>query len=269
MSSWTETDRRRVMDRRYRKTRALKILRGEETSLVDSTDASAHVRAMFDLGWSFNALEQMTRGVVSSVTLNNLADGRHSTVNRKTATAALSIPWTLAPTASVADNAHVPTASAAHRVHALMRLGWPHIELRARGIESSHLSRGTYRQMTARKWRGVDVVYRELCMTLGPSAITATRARTAGFQSPLAWDDRIDLPNGQPVGAGVKTGAADDIDPVVVDRLLHGERVPSTPAEKREAMRRWIADGNSARSLAVAHGWQEGRYVAGDRRVVA
>lgn len=258
--TWTATDRRRIQDRRYRKTRALKLLRGEPTSLTDATDAAAHIRAMFDLGWSFNALEQMAGGAVSSVTLNNLADARHPTVERNTHAAATSIPWTLAPTPLVDDTAHVPTIGAARRVHALMRLGWPHAELRARGIESSHLSRGTYRQMTAGKWRKVDAVYRELCMSVGPSTTTATRARAAGHASPLAWDDHIDVPDARPVGA-TKPGTDKAIDHVVVARLVAGERVPSTPAEKREAMRRWVADGKSARSLAVMHGWNDMRYV--------
>lgn len=57
--------------------------------------------------------------------------------------------------------------------------------------------------------------------------------------------------------------AADDqdFDPVVVDRLLTGNRVPSTRADKVEAMRRWMATGRSQRSLCRVHGWQESRYV--------
>lgn len=264
MTTWTVEDRRRIQDRRYRKTRQLKLLRGEPTNLIDATTAADHIRGMYDLGWSYNALEQLAVATITSTSLNNLADGRHPTIERNTHAAAMSIPWTLAPTDAVDDTAHVPVVGATRRVRALMRLGWPHSELRDRGIESSHLARGTYRQMTARKWRAADTVYRELCMTVGPSATSATRARLAGHASPLAWDDRIDVPDGKPIGSNSRTGTRETIDPVVVHRLLLGERVPSTPDEKREAMARWVASGRSARSFAALHGWRDGRYGSKD-----
>ena len=48
---------------------------------------------------------------------------------------------------------------------------------------------------------------------------------------------------------------------MTVERLLDGQRVPSTVAEKHEAMAQWLAAGRSERSLCALHGWKEGRYV--------
>lgn len=88
----------------------------------------------------------------------------------------------------------------------------------------------------------------------------ATRARnhaaSNGWAPPSAWDD-IDDPTEQP---WIATDP-DHVDDVVVERLMAGKRVPSTRAEKVEAMRRWMAEGRSQRSLCVMHGWQESRYV--------
>ena len=102
-------------------------------------------------------------------------------------------------------------------------------------------------------------------MTLPPMSTTGERisasrtkahALRQGFAPPLAWTN-IDDPDEQPNLGGVD----DQIDPVVVDRLLHLERVVSTRAEKVEAMRQWLAMGRSQRSLCAA----ELALVASDR----
>lgn len=70
-----------------------------------------------------------------------------------------------------------------------------------------------------------------------------------------------------PPGGAIPDGRTrrdpDDIDPVIVDRLLLLQRVPdSTRAEKCEAMRRWLASGGTEKALCDAHGWGSSRYVA-------
>lgn len=98
---------------------------------------------------------------------------------------------------------------------------------------------------------------------LGPSRQIQSRTRNAGHLPPLAWDDPGTLawPTGQPprIIAAPRRNP-DDIDEAVVDRLLAGIRVPSTAAEKREALRRWIERGGSERALCERHGWKQGRY---------
>lgn len=109
----------------------------------------------------------------------------------------------------------------------------------------------------------VDALFEAWSMTLPPTttsidrknaAYARTVARRNGWAPPLAWDniDTDEVPH-----AVIEH---EDLDQVVVERLLAGERIPSTPAEKHEAMRRWLAAGRSERSLCLVHGWKESRY---------
>lgn len=95
-------------------------------------------------------------------------------------------------------------------------------------------------------------------VTIGPSRLAMLHAQSAGWPSLLAWDDLDDPAEKAP--ATRLHVARDDVDPVVVDRLLAGQNVESTRAEKDEAMRRWRAMGRSERSLCALHGWKDARY---------
>lgn len=95
-------------------------------------------------------------------------------------------------------------------------------------------------------------------MELGPSRNARLHAIKRGWVGLLAYDD-IDDPRERPTG-GYLHRRRDEVDGVTVQRLLAGETVPSSRAEKDEAMRRWVARGGSRRSFARLHGWQEGRY---------
>lgn len=55
----------------------------------------------------------------------------------------------------------------------------------------------------------------------------------------------------------------------VVERLLDGEHVDSTPAEKTEALRRWLETGGSERAFCRMHGWKHGRYTPKREREAA
>lgn len=147
------------------------------------------------------------------------------------------------------------------RIQALQAIGWNCRDIGTRcdkGDEWARLVARSKRVTTTTAF-AVAQVYDELCMTV-PEGVYAERtrrqAREKGYAPPLAWDD-IDDPSEVP-----NLGGRDhEIDPVVVDRLLSGRRIPSTQAEKLEAMRRWLAQGRSEKSLCDAHGWKYGRYV--------
>lgn len=101
----------------------------------------------------------------------------------------------------------------------------------------------------------------ELCMTVpeGHSADRIRReARVKGWLPPLAWDDIDDVTERPRRERGHVS--PDDLDPVAVERLLAGERIRATRAEKDEAMRRWKAMGRSERSLCEIQGWKDARY---------
>lgn len=106
--------------------------------------------------------------------------------------------------------------------------------------------------------------------TLGGHIHTMNRARNAGHRPPLAWDDPGTLawPGGIPSPMhGTHrprhlnlASNTHDYDENVVIRILAGDKVPATLAERLEVMRRWLAAGRSERSLCKRMGWKDGRY---------
>ena len=164
----------------------------------------------------------------------------------------------------------VDSTGTRRRIQALHAIGWtwaalaPELGITRSGV--GLLARDRNQTSYASTAQRVAEVYERLCMVT-PVGSAAKRARTnaarQGWLPPLAWND-IDDPAEQPAkvirrdwhkGPGV-----DDVDEVVVERLLALQRVKATPAEKHEAMRRWLAAGNTEKALCEAHGWRMGRY---------
>ncbi len=174
------------------------------------------------------------------------------------------------------DTSHVTATGAMRRVRALHAIGY---SWRILDREIPTYSLGGIKQLAygfnpvveAHHDKAVREAFKRLSMTLPTSdnphvqsGITAARnsARRKGWLPPLAWDD-IDRDPEPPTALYSGPG----IDPVVVLRLLEGDRtVTSNAAEKDEAMRQWRADGGSERELCIALGWKTGRY--GRLRVV-
>lgn len=126
------------------------------------------------------------------------------------------------------------------------------------GVNESTLAAirsGVTERVSVRMHDAIETAADQIGMRVGESRQARQNADRKGWAGLLAWED-IDNPDETPVGA-----LEDSIDPVVVDRLLAGNRVPSTRAEKVAAMTRWMAQGRSQRSLCLMHGWQETRYV--------
>lgn len=158
----------------------------------------------------------------------------------------------------------VPAIGTRRRIQALKAIGHSGADIGARlgtTYQAVHkLEHSAAPTVFATTAVAVRRVFDEMCMTQ-PTGYHATRIRNQatrrGYAPPLAWDD-IDDPDEQPNLGG---NSVDHIDHVIVDRLLAGERVVSSSAEKVEAMRRWLAAGGSERSLCRMHGWKDGRYV--------
>ena len=162
----------------------------------------------------------------------------------------------------------VPTLGTRRRVQALNRLGWSNAVIaQATGMQATNMTRLLYRSdtMTATVAARFAEVYERLSMRMPEHtqavANVRNRAERMGWPPPLAWDD-IDTDDTPKYG-----GRDDDIDPVVVMRLLEGQRVKATKAEREAAMARWVADGGSQRELCEWHGWKHGRYTAGLRLI--
>lgn len=151
------------------------------------------------------------------------------------------------------------------RLRALAMLGYPFEAIASEaGCNTAHLARAarvaTPVLMRPPMVAAIVDVYDRLHDTVPPNTRPTVRRRTMaarlGWLPPQVWDD-IDDPNEDPLAQS----RDDYVDEVVVERLMAGVRMPSTRAEKIEAMSRWLAAGHSQRSLCVMHGWAENRYV--------
>lgn len=169
----------------------------------------------------------------------------------------------------------VPAIGTQRRVQALSCLGWSNAEVARRaGMHPEHLPRLVNHAETINRQTAARIakVYDELSMKFPPSrtkqekqAITYARnvARRKGWLPPLAWDDDyIDDPTYRPsiVAEENVRGKRQMVDETEVIRILDGQP-PSrytSPAEKREVVRRW--DG-SRNALARLTGWKVERYV--------
>lgn len=164
----------------------------------------------------------------------------------------------------------VPVTGTRRRVEALQWLGWSAAEISRRlGRNPTWLTQTTRKHAVIRRETAEAVarVYDGLSMRLPNPATQSERlsvgrtqalARRRGYAPPLAWDD-IDNDDRPAIGA---TGNAPD--EAVILRVLAGENLPTTTAERREIMRRWLASGRTQKALCDRMGWKEGRYVTRD-----
>lgn len=160
----------------------------------------------------------------------------------------------------------VPATGFQRRIQALMYLGYTMEEIsRELGHQKSWCSHAT-RYSTEYVYRTthdeVDALFRRWCMVLPLDKPIRTRirnlARNRGYAPPLAWDN-IDDPQERPK-RGTTRVYRTAVDEAVVLRLLAGEQLACTTAERHEAMRRWRASGRAERELCLIHNWKDNRY---------
>ena len=164
-------------------------------------------------------------------------------------------------------------ATGAHRrIRALQAIGWTFAEINdAAGKPGNHFGGFSgnvlrYRRIGPGTFAAIEQAYRALSMTVpqGPYRDrNRSIAKRRGYVPPLAWDD-IDDPAETPKGLARPRGEKfgnNHLDPVVVERVLAGEVLDTTRAEKAEIVRRWVASGRSELSLCKRLGWKPGRYV--------
>jgi hypothetical protein len=141
------------------------------------------------------------------------------------------------------------------RIEALMALGYSGQKIAEAiggqcGSEDVRQYRSQRVHVNLRTAEAVKRVYELLCMTLpvgetGPERqiISRTRAyaRRQGFRPPLAWNN-IDDPAARPeIGSSARP--KDSLDEVVVERVMRGERLPMTRAERVAVVTRLRAQG--------------------------
>lgn len=111
----------------------------------------------------------------------------------------------------LADGAMVPAFGTQRRIKALHAIGWSLTDVARRaGVDRVYMSRMLRLQkVTARNARAVDAVFRELCMTPGPSERARKHTQRNNWKPPLWWDnidDRYDRVGGSRPAS--KDGAA-------------------------------------------------------------
>lgn len=141
----------------------------------------------------------------------------------------------------------VPAVGVQRRIQALMAIGWTTTDIAAaaglchrakvsqiligqNGRPCTWVTRSTHARIAE--------AFEALAMRLPEPTRARRRTRTMalrrGYLPPLAWDD---IDRDPAPAAGDHTGLS-LIDDVVVHRILHGDRLEATPAEKAEVIRR-------------------------------
>lgn len=149
----------------------------------------------------------------------------------------------------------VPAAGTVRRLQALVALGYSWSRLskhlgvtvtRAAQIGLLPITGHVNRRTAAR----VKALYDELSTTPGTDRYALTVARRHGFYPPLAWDDdTIDDPAAQPQ---LGDPDADVVDEVAARRVLDGEDIPLTDAERDLAFRIGLAKGMTVTAISRA-----------------
>lgn len=157
------------------------------------------------------------------------------------------------------------------RLQALTAAGWSMCEVSLRtGVDTDVLKRirrhPNPQFVKIRIGEAIAETYEDLQLLVAPAGRSSSwmraEARRRGYAPALAWDDIDHDRAPQGLGADPAPLARRDVDEVVILRLLAGDTVPASPAERMIALRRWIRGGRSEAEFCELHGWRPGRYAA-------
>lgn len=191
---------RGLCESHYRKKVRMGIYRN-----VDASAAREHVAALRSLGWTYEAIAEVSG--LSTYVPHKVATGQTRMLRFDSAQALLAVPLT-----PYDSHRGVDSAGTRRRVQALAWMGWPCEEV-ARRSGTTRRALATLilpnRRISFALARRVAAVYDDLCMTSGPSRVTAGKARGLGFLPPLAWDEtELDDPLARPKRGRIREVAA-------------------------------------------------------------
>lgn len=163
-----------------------------------------HILSLRGAGWSVRSIAGAAG--VSPTTISLLSAGKQQRVSNTIAEKVLAVDPKVLPSIVPRSNrrdgkpAHhevnVPGVGTRRRLRALMRIGWPPVELSARLGKDPHFVYNKLHQPGSWVRRSthdaVAALYRELCMIPGPSERTRRAAEKRGYPGPIDWDN-IDL----------------------------------------------------------------------------
>lgn len=133
----------------------------------------------------------------------------------------------------------IDSTGTSRRLQSLHAIGWawPHIAARLGTTDRwpSLLANAPSPTVTKTTAVAVDVLYRELSCTPGPSVRARTWSAKHGWVPPAAWDDdAIDDPAAGPYVASPDVQPV--VDTVAVERAIRGHRVALTELERHHAV---------------------------------
>lgn len=253
-------DRDRAIEADRKRRRAYALANGEHVGRVDAAPIVAHVRALLALGWSTEAIAVL-HGNMTRAAVRKIAAGWQQYAYGETAKL-LDLPLSVHVPDTIPDTTIVPKLGYNRRREALLALG--HTNTTIADEIAKTLGRpqrpATNQRLQAWRWRGMAAAFESLCMTPGESRKTRLRAQQFGYLPPLAWDD-IDDPAERPARPRRhQDRRRTEVDHAVVERVLAGEHLDTTRAEKQEIARLWVERGGTLADLERLHGWRPERY---------
>ncbi len=167
----------------------------------------------------------------------------------------------------------VDSLGVARRLQSLLALGWTLEEIGERmGVcqqRVSHLMRQRYPVLIPATVAQVTRVYDQLHLTKPPPkrsgcnvdlrARTIRMAASRGYVAPAMWEN-IDDPGERPSRArpwNEPGRSRDHLDHAVVQRILDGDNLTATRAERLEVLRRWLKSGRPVKPLLQRMGWND------------
>jgi hypothetical protein len=259
----------------YEALRAKQIAYGTWEPYVPAWRSRAHCRRLMDAGMGLKQVAKtsgIAHGLLSKLmygVYNSDGTFKRAPSKRVRATTEARI---LAVQLDLADGAKVDGLGTRRRLQALVAIGYAISDL-GRRIDLTNIHRtihndGPVLQATAASTRAL---YDQLSMTPNQPSdwrakIAANRARSYAIQHrwapPLAWDDdSIELSDTSP-DRGSDGRLAARFDQVVIDRILAGERLHATKAERIAVTAAWQASGRSLNQLEQLTGWKADRYTS-------
>lgn len=169
---------------------------------VDVAETFVHIHQLRDLDWTYKQIGDASG--VSFGQVSAIHRGEYAQVRGDTAHKILSVPLV----ESVSHHG-IYSIGTRRRIQALLWMGWPAREIAERsGCKMSTINQISFRggskgRVSSRLAKRIADVYDEIAHLRGPSKQCASKAKSYGYVSPMAWDD-IDDPEAEPVGVVTK-----------------------------------------------------------------
>jgi lambda repressor-like predicted transcriptional regulator len=223
---------------------------------ADAEPARLHIATLQGAGWSCRTIA--AHSGLSDTMILNIVHGQERCLTAVRDRICALDPSTIPSRSYHGNTPFVSRVGTFRRIQALLVMGWPHDHLFATtGVNTRALLGKGRPRVTLDTHEAIAAVYRQLANRPGPSNRTRARALARGYASPAEWDD-ID---NDLAPADLEEPVEDDfVDEAVVERILAGDRVPATTAERYAVVARWPSTGRPLNALARLTGWKVERY---------